>query len=140
MPDYSVGDVVNGHVWTGTTWVPAPPPPPRPGQKLKPYKPPTPVSVWRTFGTLSIMFAVILLVAGLGFLFGYQINDLGRDLQADAGSSPNDPAASIADFVQGSTYRWPSLIGAALLGVVGFLCLRKAPKAPTTESASSAAP
>ncbi|MDI1289367.1 MAG: hypothetical protein PSX37_05365, partial [bacterium] len=27
QPQYRVGDVVNGHVWTGTDWQPAPPPP-----------------------------------------------------------------------------------------------------------------
>lgn len=135
MPDYRVGDVINGHVWTGTTWEPAPPPPP--SNAPKPYKPPTPTSAWRTFGNLSIIFAVLLLLLGFGFLFAHQLNDLGRHLQADASASPKGVAMSIADFVRGlgvaflggSVYAWPALIAGILLGAAGILCLRKAPKA-----------
>ena len=53
-PAYQLGQIVNGHVWTGTEWLP-----------VKVAPPPAGSSVWRTLGAV-----VAFLVAGVAGLQG----------------------------------------------------------------------
>ena len=66
-PQYPVGSIVNGHVWTGTEWVPAqvvPPP-----AMARPRKPPLSEQFQQLPGSVRAIIIVGAFVVGLPILW-----------------------------------------------------------------------
>lgn len=73
-PVYRPGQVVNGHVWTGTEWLPV----------IQPQARPQGMSTWRVFGAVAAFIAAGLAgLQGLTWLFRYM--QLERDGNQFAG-------------------------------------------------------
>ena len=99
MDSSRVGDVVNGHVWTGTEWEVAPPPPPA--------KPKYPVVIrddetWATgLNKVYMALMVILWLGVAGVIAGPSIAKWGDELQVQYGSGASGPPGGLPDFVRG---------------------------------------
>ena len=77
-PQYPVGSIVNGHVWTGAEWVPVQVMPTTPPPRPMPAKPP----LSTRFQALDLWKRLLIMGGvGIGGMFAlYQINDLFQTL------------------------------------------------------------
>jgi hypothetical protein len=98
-PVYQPGQIVNGHVWTGTEWLPVAVPPAPAG-----------ASVWRTLGAVvAFIVAGVAALQGLSWIVGF--------LQLD--SDGNQFAGLLALLGMGAL-----AVGAAF-GLAGIFLLKK---------------
>ena len=89
-PPYNVGDVVNGHRWTGTEWEPVGTPPGTPPGTATPAAPPKKPWFKKWWGVGLIAFAV-LVVLGVAFGGGGDTDTVTADEStASAEQTPGD--------------------------------------------------
>jgi hypothetical protein len=98
-PAYQPGQIVNGHVWTGTEWLP-----------VKATPAPAGSSVWRTLGAVvAFLVAGVAALQGLSWIVGF--------LQLD--SDGNQFAGLLALLGMGA------LAVSAAFGLAGIFLLKK---------------
>lgn len=126
MTDYRVGDVVNGHVWTGTAWEPAPPPPLPPARVWPPPDPSGDVKAW---GMVSIIGAFVTGSLAAIYLFSDQLRTFGNDPGGDDAISEYlaNLAYAAARLGRQDSY-WPWVFAVLAVGflTVAVICFRKA--------------
>ena len=93
-PQYQIGDIVNGHRWTGTTWEPVqvPPPPPPPGEPIPPVNGKKSSSAAKGCGLILLAVIVIGVLAALFGGGGGDDAATGTSTSADATQEATEPA------------------------------------------------